>query len=167
MANPCGLELPLDNLTRGLAYRARARFGVRASSSFPPGHISQPIFEFCVQSRTAFAVPRINRPAGFQVEPARDLTCRPLQAVPPAPQTAITRNAIVEKEKRQTVAHVLMSCRHYKDLLRQEVDRYPGRKRPQNTTKAIRVMEQTWISGQDRVNNAWTKSCTRHWPLGA
>ena len=63
--------------------------------------------------------------------------------------------------RRQTVAHVLLSCRHYKDLRKQELGRLPGSSDLRKilstrklATKAIRFMEQTRISGYGEINNA-------------
>ena len=67
--------------------------------------------------------------------------------------------------RRQTVAHVLLSCRHYKDLRRQELGHLPGRNNLRAilstrklATKAIRFMEQTRVSVGDETNNAQTTS---------
>ena len=59
------------------------------------------------------------------------------------------------------MAHVLLSCRHYKDLRKQELGRLPGSSDLRKilstrklATKAIRFMEQTRISGYGEINNA-------------
>ena len=58
------------------------------------------------------------------------------------------------------VAHVLLSCRHYKDLQGQEFRHLPGRTTLRailSTRKlAIRFMEQTRVSVGEEINNAQT-----------
>lgn len=63
--------------------------------------------------------------------------------------------------RRQTVAHVLLSCRHYKDLRRQELGHLPGRSNLRAilstrklATKAIKFMERTRVSVGAETNNA-------------
>jgi hypothetical protein len=60
-------------------------------------------------------------------------------------------------EGRETVMHVLMRCRRFKDLRRQELSEIPGRNdlrailnEHKTATKAINFMEQTQILGQFR-----------------
>jgi ribonuclease HI len=64
-------------------------------------------------------------------------------------------------ERRQTVAHVLLSCHHYKELRRQELGHLPGRSNLRAilstrklAIKAIRLMEQTRVSADAETNNA-------------
>jgi hypothetical protein len=64
-------------------------------------------------------------------------------------------------ERRRTVAHVLLSCRNYKDLRRQELGHLPGRRNLRAilstrklAIKAIRFMEQTQVSVGAETNNA-------------
>ncbi len=61
-------------------------------------------------------------------------------------------------EGRQTVMHVLLRCRRFKDLRRQALPRIPGRtdlrailSERKAATKAISFMEQTQILGQFRI----------------
>jgi ribonuclease HI len=61
-------------------------------------------------------------------------------------------------EGRQTVMHVLMRCRTFNDLRRQELSGIPGRRdlrailnERKAATKAINFMEQTQILGQFRI----------------
>ena len=64
-------------------------------------------------------------------------------------------------ERRQTVVHVLLRCRIYKDLRNRIFDNLPGRhnlrtilNKPQLATKAIEFVEQTRILGQMGVRDA-------------
>lgn len=64
------------------------------------------------------------------------------------------------QEGRQTVAHVLLSCRKFRDTRRKELGHFPGRNDLRailNTrklaTKAIKFMEQTRILGHGRIEN--------------
>ena len=70
----------------------------------------------------------------------------------------ITDPQCVCGEGRQTVMHVLMRCRRFKDLRRQELSGIPGRSdlrailnERKAATKAINFMEQTQILGQFRI----------------
>jgi len=61
-------------------------------------------------------------------------------------------------EGRQTVMHVLMRCRSFKNLRRQELSGIPGRNNlrailneREAATKAVNFMEQTQILGQFRI----------------
>jgi len=64
------------------------------------------------------------------------------------------------QEGRQTVGHVLLSCRKFRDTRRKELGHFPGRNDLRailNTrklaTKAIKFMEQTRILGHGRIEN--------------
>jgi hypothetical protein len=66
-------------------------------------------------------------------------------------------------ERRQTVAHVLLRCRKYKDLRNRIFANLSGRhslrtilSTPQLATKAIEYMEQTQILGQAGIRETQT-----------
>jgi YD repeat-containing protein len=72
-------------------------------------------------------------------------------------------------EGRQTVSHVLLRCRNYRDL-RRRVFGIQGRmdlrailNEPKSATKAIRFMEQTHLLGQFRRCGAVQKDEVEHW----
>lgn len=72
-------------------------------------------------------------------------------------------------EGRQTVSHVLLRCRNYRDLRRSEFGTQGGMdlrailNESKSATKAIRFMEQTHLLGQFRSCGAVQKGEVEHW----